>query len=48
MHVPGGIENLNHCAFLEAVKPERIADQRTGGRKEDRNVQAELSSMSEG
>jgi uncharacterized protein YndB with AHSA1/START domain len=38
-----GTDYLNHCVFKEAVKPERIVYQLTGGRKEDRDLQAEVS-----
>ena len=43
MRGPDGTEYLNHCVFLEVVKPERIVYQLTGGRKEARDVQMEVS-----
>jgi uncharacterized protein YndB with AHSA1/START domain len=43
MYGPDGTEYLNNCVFLEVVKPERIVYRLTGGRKEDCDVQAEVS-----
>jgi uncharacterized protein YndB with AHSA1/START domain len=43
MHGPDGTDYLNHGVFKEVVKAERIVYKLTGGRKEDRDLQAEVS-----
>lgn len=43
MHGPDGTEYLNDCVFTEVTKPERITYKLSGGRKEDRDVRAEVS-----
>lgn len=43
MHGPDGTEYLNDCVFSEVVKPKRIVYTLTGGKKDDRNAQAEVS-----
>jgi uncharacterized protein YndB with AHSA1/START domain len=42
MHGPDGTDYVNHCVFKEVVKPELIVYKLTGGRKEDRDLQAEV------
>jgi uncharacterized protein YndB with AHSA1/START domain len=44
---PDGTEYLNHSMCPEVLKPERIVYQLTGGRKDDQDVQAEVSSIFE-
>ena len=43
MHGPDGTQYLNDCVFTEVTKPERIAYKLSGGRKEDHDVNAEVS-----
>jgi uncharacterized protein YndB with AHSA1/START domain len=43
MYGPDGTEYLNHCVFSEVLKPERIVYKLSGGRKDDPDVQAEVS-----
>ena len=43
MHGPDGTDYSNDCLFIEVVRPERIVYQLKGGRKEDRDMQMEVT-----